>query len=205
MHDENYLIKSDTLEDIADAIREKKQSQETIAVSDFATEIENLPSGGGSPDDYFLPTIVKGTSSSTGIDNIIIHVPAFNFSDTNSSYMFARLGNVLTIDCSKFDTSRVTKMNDMFVNCRQVVSLDLSNFITSNVTTMQNMFSGCEMLQFLDIRNFTFDSVTNSTYMFARVPTYCEIIVKSETEKTWFADNWPSLTNVKTVAEYEAQ
>lgn len=45
MHNENYLIKSDTLEDIADAIREKTENEELIAVEDFANEISNIPSG----------------------------------------------------------------------------------------------------------------------------------------------------------------
>lgn len=49
MHNENYLIKSETLEDIADAIREKKESEELIAVEDFANEIANLPSGTSTP------------------------------------------------------------------------------------------------------------------------------------------------------------
>lgn len=40
---------TDFLTDVADAIRTKKGSQETIQASDFDTEIENLPSGGSSP------------------------------------------------------------------------------------------------------------------------------------------------------------
>lgn len=37
---------TDFLTDVADAIREKKGTSETIQASDFDTEIENLPSGG---------------------------------------------------------------------------------------------------------------------------------------------------------------
>lgn len=47
------MARTDTLPhfltDVADAIREKKGTQETIQASDFDTEIENLPSGGSSP------------------------------------------------------------------------------------------------------------------------------------------------------------
>ncbi len=49
MKNDTYLIKEETLTDIADAIREKKQSEETIVVSNFANEIENLPTGTTSP------------------------------------------------------------------------------------------------------------------------------------------------------------
>ena len=48
MHNEDYLIKSDTLDDIADAIREKDGSQEPIQVNNFASSIRSLPSGGTS-------------------------------------------------------------------------------------------------------------------------------------------------------------
>ena len=44
------MARTDTLghflTDVADAIREKKGTSETITASDFDTEIENLPSGG---------------------------------------------------------------------------------------------------------------------------------------------------------------
>ena len=42
----DYLIKEDTLTDIANAIRSKTSSQSSIMVSDFATEIQNIPTGG---------------------------------------------------------------------------------------------------------------------------------------------------------------
>jgi hypothetical protein len=42
-----YLIQEETLTDIADAIREKKDSTDSIAVKDMATEIESIEAGGG--------------------------------------------------------------------------------------------------------------------------------------------------------------
>lgn len=41
----DYVIKGQTLTDIADAIRSKTGGSSPIDVSDFATEIENIPSG----------------------------------------------------------------------------------------------------------------------------------------------------------------
>ena len=93
----------------------------------------------------------------------------------------------------------------MFQNCYRIPSLDLSAFDTSNVTNMGYMFSGCQALKFLDIRNFTFDNVETFTAMLTYVPTDCLIIVKSQTEKLWFASRFTFYNNVKTVEEYENQ
>ena len=75
---------------------------------------------------------------------------------------------------------------------------------------MSYMFSGCKKLMHLDIRNFDFTNVTNYTNMFGglsstRVPSSCLIIVKDDTVKSWITSNFTRWTNVKTVAEYEAQ
>ena len=53
------------LSDVADAIRTKKGSSDTIQASDFDTEIENLPSGGGT-----TPTQVSELSNAI-IDNVL--------------------------------------------------------------------------------------------------------------------------------------
>ena len=67
--------------------------------------------------------------------------------DADSSMMFYRnwmdnkLGNILDIDLSNFDTSKVTDMNSMFQDMSSLTTLNLSNFDTSHVTDMNNMFS----------------------------------------------------------------
>ena len=48
--------------------------------------------------------------------------------------------DLLEIDVSNFDTSKVTTMNCMFSGMSNLTSLDLSNFDTSKVTTMGSMF-----------------------------------------------------------------
>ena len=48
--------------------------------------------------------------------------------------------DLLEIDVSNFDTSKVTDMSRMFYDLRNITSLDLSNFDTSKVTTMGSMF-----------------------------------------------------------------
>ena len=254
------------LTDVADAIRTKKGTSETIQASDFDTEIENLPSGGEDISEYLSSTITGNTTGPSGSS----YFPAsaikkmknikITSSVTNLSYAFQSLGNLTnisfsdeinmsnvtnmqgmfqacrslpTIDLSKFntsnvtimanlfdrcvmlsgiifgnnfDTSNVTVLASMFNSCRALTSLNLSNFNTSKVTNMNYMFNGCTSLSHLDIRNFTFDLVTSNYYdVFTGIPANCEIIVKSQTEKDWVLARRSDLTNVKTVAEYEAE
>lgn len=124
---------------------------------------------------------------------------------TNMKYMFQNCKAITSLDLSSFNTSKVTDMSNMFIGCNNIESLDLSSFNTTNVTTMYYMFSQCNKLEYLDIRNFDFTNVGNTTGMFMNVPTNCLIIVKDDTAKTWVTTNFATLTNVKTIAEYEAQ
>jgi surface protein len=118
--------------------------------------------------------------------------------------LFNGCSSLLSLDLSNFNTEKITNMGHMFSGCKSLKGLDLSNFITNNVTNMSRMFYGCKKLTTLDIRNFTFDKVTSYSNMFSNVPANCLIIVKGETEKEWVLARRSDLTNVKTVAEYEA-
>ena len=158
----------------------------------------------------------------------------FNTSNvTDMSYMFANMYFLEELDLSNFNTSRSTNMASMFSGCNKLKKLDLHNFsINSSITAMNNMFascsnmleidlsnmqtysncnyksmfSGCNSLRKLDIRKATFSSISSSktTNLMYNVPNDCLIIVKNQTEKNFYTSSWPNLTNVKTVAEYEA-
>jgi hypothetical protein len=76
---------------------------------------------------------------------------------------------------------------------------------------MNQLFNYCTSLQHLDIRRFDFTNVANYASMFgsadsaaSQVPANCEIIVADQTAKDWITTNFAWLTNVQTVAEYEA-
>ena len=283
---------TDFLSDVADAIRTKKGTSETILASDFDTEIENLPSGGGDLDEYFVTEITKNTSSSQHIQyprNVIKKYPdimvannvtsltyalsqfsekimprlVFGNNVTNISSLFYSITSASTFDVSGFDTSNVTSMNSLFRSCTSLTDIDLSNFKTekvetiaymfegcsslpsvnlssfntSNVTNMQGLFGGCGKLTSLDLSNFETPKNKNVVGMFNNcvllshidmrkfdflkannysdttfgatasngVPDDCEIIVADDTQKTWITSKFSRLTNVKTVAEYEAE
>ena len=94
--------------------------------------------------------------------------------NTDSSKMFYRkyisqIENILEIDLSNFDTSKVTDMAYMFAGMSNLTSLDLSNFDTSNVTDMHYMFFDMSNLIALDLSNFDTSMVTNMNGMFAGI------------------------------------
>ena len=127
---------------------------------------------------------------------------------TNTSYMFYLCKALTSLDLSDWNTSNVTNMTQMFMLSNNLTTINLSSFDISKVTNVSFMFSGCSSLTHLDIRNMVFSTKTgtfNTASMLDSVPTSCEIIVKDANEKAWFNTNFSSYTNVKTVAEYEAQ
>ena len=91
----------------------------------------------------------------------------------DSSQMFLsgfdgqKIENILELDLSNFDTSKVTDMGGMFADMRNLTTLDLSNFNTSKVTSMNAMFHDMHSLTTLNISSFDTSQVTNTALMFA--------------------------------------
>ena len=92
--------------------------------------------------------------------------------NTNSSMMFfsgeseQKIKNILELDLSNFDTSKVTDMSAMFYGMSSLTTLNLSNFDTSQVTYMESMFYGMRTLTTLNLSNFDTAKVTNMRTMF---------------------------------------
>ena len=92
--------------------------------------------------------------------------------NTNSSMMFLsgeseqKIKNILELDLSNFDTSKVANMSHMFNGMRNLTTLNLSNFNTSNVTNMGGMFFSMTNLTTLNLSNFDTSKVTNMGSMF---------------------------------------
>ena len=158
-----------------------------------------------------LPKLVFGSNVTT-ISSMFnyckaseIDVTGFNTSNiTAFTNLFSDCSNLLKVDTSisdNFVSDKVTTMYNMFNYCTKMTEANLSNLRTPVLADTSYMFYNCRALQKIDIRNMTFDNVTNHDYMLDSVPRNCEIIVKSDTEKQWFATNFSSYTNVKTVAE----
>ena len=85
---------------------------------------------------------------------------------TNMGYMFYNISNPATLDLSNFDTSHVTDMGAMFAYMTSLFTLDLSNFDTSQVTDMAGMFYSVFTLNTLNLSNFDTSQVTDMNHMF---------------------------------------
>ena len=85
----------------------------------------------------------------------------------NMGLMFSHMTNLTSLDLSNFDTSKVTEMGSMFLEMLSISSLDLSNFNTQNVKNMTGMFENMKRLATLDISNFNTSNVEGMHLMFA--------------------------------------
>ena len=103
-----------------------------------------------------------------GLENILeIDLSNFDTSKvTNMSFIFSDMSHLTTLDLSNFDTSKVTNMERMFNNMTNLTTLNLSNFDTSQVTNMSNMFAVTPKLTTLDLSSFNTSKVTNMERMF---------------------------------------
>ena len=89
----------------------------------------------------------------------------------NSIYYEQEIKNILEIDLSNFDTSKVTNMSSMFGSMSKLTTLNLSSFNTSKVADMSNMFYGMSKLTNLNLSNFDTSKVTNMSGMFSIMPS----------------------------------
>lgn len=255
------MARTDTLghflTDVADAIREKKGTSETIQASDFDTEIGSIESGSKYAPRYISFYEYTGTELADEIANL----DTSNMATLNN--MFTNCRKLQTVDISNFDTSNASSSIRLFQNCVALTSVNLGNVDFSNFINITDMFSGCQAiqsivfpatvfknrltaqaafayttnlktidisgikfsnstcyapflfygatsLQKIDMRNIDTSKFDYWDQMFGTSASNgprddCLIIVGTDNDKTWFSTNFPRLTNVKTVAEYEAE
>lgn len=196
------MARTDTLgnflTDVAEAIRTKKGTTNTIQASNFDTEIASIEGGGK----YAPRFICFYNCPEPDLQDEVDNLDTSNI--TNAMNMFNGCNKLTNLDLSNFNTSNMLSMARMFSNCSLLTTLNLSSFDTTNTSDISYMFSGCRSLTLLDIRNIDFTNVTSYSSTFSNVPADCEIIVKDDTAKNWITTNFTTLTNIKTVAELEA-
>ena len=159
------------------------------------------------------------TSNVTNMQNMFNQCKATsldlsNFDTSNVANMQSMFNNCTSLTSitlpTNFDLKDITtsvSVTFLFSGCSSLTSIDMQNFGKNGawMDSTERMFYGCTALQHLDIRSMTFNRTTTSSSMFYNVPNGCEIIVKDNDAKTWITTNFSNLTNVKTVAEYEAE
>ena len=149
--------------DIANAIRDKKGSVNTIKPVNMADEINSIQVGGGVKD--FITTRNArylfydcGSLTSEQLASILKYDDTSGA--TNMGNMFYSCSNLTTIPL--IDTSKVTYMGNMFYSCSNLTTVPLID--TSNCTNMNNMFTGCSKLT--SIPQLDTSKVTNMSTMF---------------------------------------
>lgn len=73
--------------------------------------------------------------------------------------MFYGCTNLVNLNLSSFNTSKVRSMNAMFKGCENLLAVDVSAFNTSMVADMARMFEGCAKLETLDLSSFDLGQV----------------------------------------------
>ena len=111
---------------------------------------------------------------------------------TRMDVMFYQCSSLTTIgDVSKWDTSNVIYMGSMFHNCSQLTQLNVSNWNTSNVTNMQSMFNSCSQLTQLDVSNWDTSNVQYMNYIFS----YCSQLTQLDVSK-WNTSNVATMSHM---------
>lgn len=152
--------------------------------------------------DYFYS---EAENNNFNITKLIRSIPRFTLiCGYNASY---KLQNYLGeyIDVSGIDISESNNINGFFSGSTNLKELDLSTWDCSRLSNASYLFQNCTSLMKIDMRTFLFNNIASSTRrdMFANVPSNCLIIVKDQTQKNIVLSNYPAMTNVKTVSEYE--
>ena len=80
--------------------------------------------------------------------------------------MFYKLQNIIEIDLSNFDASKVNNMNGMFRECKNLEKINFGDINTSSVQNMYGLFYECEKLISIDLSNLDTSKVNNMQWMF---------------------------------------
>lgn len=141
----------------------------------------------------------------TNLLSVTLEDAGKNSAITNVQEMFNGCTNLESVNLGNAHINTNT-LYRMFCNCKNLKSVDMSQ-VTSDATINQlpQVFDGCTSLNFLDIRSLFIWGVSNSIKVFNGVPADCVIIVKDSSIKNVVLGLRSDLTNVKTVAEWEAE
>ena len=98
---------------------------------------------------------------------------------TSMAAMFRGMSKLTSLNLFNFDTSKVTDMSGMFEDMSNLTTLDLFDFDTSKVTNMSSMFENMHSLTTLNVSDFDTSQVTNMSAMFFRMRSLTALNVSS--------------------------
>lgn len=154
---------------IANAIREKKGTTESIVAENFPEEIESI-TGGENPLDYFTGLSHGGGSVSTMFAPKLIKKIPNNISvqETNLSNTFRNCINLTEV--GTIDTTGVINMNQMFNGCSSLVTIPVLNTASVNIEALgtysgfDNMFLNCTSLSNASLNNILKMMINATSY-----------------------------------------
>ena len=92
---------------------------------------------------------------------IIFNNPIINLNS------FFEKTNIISLDLSNFDSSKVNDMSNMFRNCIKLKEIKCVNKINTNkVVNMSSMFCSCKKLKYIDLSNYDTSNVSDMSRMF---------------------------------------
>ena len=172
----NFNTKLKSLETTTNKIEHFKKSTVAPAASMNAMNIEDWES------DYEIKLWLDPTDKTA----YYYAEPEKVYLNTNSNGMFSyaeygdkKIKNILELDLSNFDTSKVMDMGYMFYGMPNLTTLNLSNFDTSKVMDMQCMFCDMRSLTALNLSSFDTSKVTTMRYMFLDTPNLSTLDLSS--------------------------
>ena len=175
------LLEEQSLIDIANSIRNKTGSNNTMKPSEMAGNIDSIESGGGDLSEYFNTNPETFTSTSSNpfmLKSYFFNMPDLVIPDdvTKISYLFAYSSTNtkynLEIAPKIIFNNNITNISYAFAYLSTDIELDLSGCNTENVTNMSYCFKGCEEITKLNLSNFN----TNKTNSFLEMFSNCKKI-----------------------------
>ena len=103
--------------------------------------------------------------------------------------MFSHCKELISIDLSSFDVSKVTSMDYMFNNCYNLKFLNLSNFAPSNITSMYQTFRNCSGLIYLNLKSLETNNKTNISQTLILVPNNVKFCIENEDTQNYLLQN----------------
>ena len=111
-----------------------------------------------------ITTFKKTRKLSNGNYNVTLR---FENQIESCDKMFCNQSNIIEVDLSEFDASKVTTMLGMLTYCSNLEKINFGNINTSSLENMQSLFYGCSNLISIDLSNFDTSKVTTMRGMFS--------------------------------------
>ena len=161
------LIEEENLTNIANSIRSKTGSTDTMTPGEMAENIDSIEAASDISEYFDTGTYTSTSDTSAGRwVTTIKKLPSLDIAGVSNLNYFYKNFRGETIDLNNLNTDSATTMYGFFSNCSNLTNLDLSKLNTGNVTNLGYMFNNCSKLTNLDLSKLNTGNVTSFRGMF---------------------------------------